>query len=130
MKKAFLTITLVLCSLLSFSFIDEEGISIRISSPDTKKTYQAGDTVWLKASVNAPGALHDVSLKVVNLKDSSVVFSKVLHSHSSSMTIREFYINPVTEKSDMSFVISMKGHDGKESARNALRFKCAARKKR
>jgi len=111
-----------------FAFTMADTISITISSPSTKSTYRLKDTVWINAHVNSTGALHDVNIKVMNLKDSSVVFSKYIHSHGTSIDIREYYINPVFEKSNMKLIISTTGHEGVESSRKELEFKCLSKK--
>jgi hypothetical protein len=123
-KTALLTAT----ACVFFSFVEDGKINISISSPTVKSTYKTRDTVWIKASVTSSEALHDVSIKVISLLDSSIVFSKHVHSHSTNMNIKEFYINPVLDKSDMKLVISTTGHDGKEAAKSEVKFKCLAKK--
>ncbi len=127
LKTGFIPAT-ILVLLLSFTY--EDVITFEFISPHAKSVYKVRDTVWIKANINSTGALHNVNIKVINLKDSSVVYSKQIHSHSTMLTVQEFYINPVVEKADMLLSISTTGHEGKETARSVIKFKCLAKTKK
>lgn len=130
MKNLFLSTIAVAFLCVATAFTCEDTITISITSPGNKSVYFPKDTIWLKGSANSTGALHDVSLKVIHLKDSSVLFSKTIHSHSTSLNFNEYFINPVLDKSDLKFIVSTKGHDGRTAASQEQVFKCAAGKKK
>jgi hypothetical protein len=130
MKNLFISTFAIALLFVAASFTFEDTITIRITSPGTKSVYQPKDTIWLKGSASSTGALHDVSLKVISLKDSSVLFAKTIHSHSTSLNFNEYFINPVLDKSDLKFIVSTKGHDGRTAASQEQVFKCAAGKKK
>lgn len=130
MKTIFLKSSLILAaSLLILAFKGQQTITIKIDSPSIKSIYKVRDTVRIKAAITATESLHDVSIKVIDTRDSVEVYSKHIHSHSASMTINEFYINPVLEKANMRLIISTSGHGGAETARSQVDFKCLAKKK-
>ncbi len=130
--KAPLLKSLLFCSSLCLfvSFTKDEAVQIKIASPTEKSVYKFRDTVWVKADISSSDALHDVMVKVVNLKDSTIIFSKSIHSHSNTLSVKEFYINPVFEKSDVKLSISTTGHGGIETARKEVVFKCLEKKKK
>jgi hypothetical protein len=131
MKKFLLKSSLVMfSSLLLLAFKGNDAIIIKIDSPTIKSVYKVRDTIWIKANVTASESLHDVSIRVIDTRDSVEMYSKHIHSHGSSMAINEYYINPVTEKANMRLVISTSGHGGTETARSHVDYKCLAKAKK
>ena len=122
-----LAVSLLLC--ITLSFITHTEPVVTISSPVAKKVYKLRDTIWIKAGIKSEEALHDVVVKVISLKDSSEIFAKQFHSHSNSMSINEYFINPMYEKGSMKLSIYTVGHDRKEAGRKDVVFSSSGKKK-
>mgnify|MGYP001351136300 CR=1 FL=1 len=122
-----LKITISALSLIVLSaFRSSAPVDIRIQTPVEKAVYKALDTIWIKALVSAPEALHNVNLKVVTADNGEVIYSKNIHTHGNSARVNEYFINPLTEKKELRLSIQTTGHDGGETGNQWINFSTAA----
>lgn len=124
--------TLLISSLafLSFTTFDQDKIKIQIIKPVEKWVHQPKDTIWIEADVRSSEQLHNISIEVLNLNDSIVLYNKNIHTHANAAHVKEFFINPLLEKKGLKLTIKTNDHDGKITASKTLNFSTAARKKK
>ncbi len=127
MKK--LTFLCISVFLVFSAFRSYETISIKIQNPIEKMVYKPKDTIRISAQIQAESELHNIYLKVISLKDSNVVYSKNIHTHSNSASIQEYFINPLLEKTALRLIVQTTGHDGKETASQWVNFSTSTKKK-
>jgi hypothetical protein len=117
-------------ALLSFTTFDQDKIKIQIIKPVEKWVHQPMDTIWIEADVRSSEQLHNISIEVLNLNDSVVLYNKNIHTHSNAAHVKEFFINPLLEKKGLRLTIKTNDHSGKVTASEWLNFSTAARKKK
>lgn len=124
------TIVILSLAFLSFTTFDQDKIKIQIIKPIEKWVHQPMDTIWIEADVRSSEQLHNISIEVLNLNDSVVLYHKNIHTHSNAAHVKEFFINPLIEKKGLRLTIKTNDHDGKITASEWLNFSTAARKKK
>ena len=124
------TIVILSLAFLSFTTFDQDKIKIQIIKPLEKWVHQPMDTIWIEADVRSSEQLHNISIEVLNLNDSVVLYHKNIHTHSNAAHVKEFFINPLIEKKGLRLTIKTNDHDGKITASEWLNFSTAARKKK
>jgi hypothetical protein len=124
------TFLILSLAFLSFTNFDQDKIKIQIIKPIEKWVHQPIDTIWVEADVRSSEQLHNISIEVLNLDDSVVLYSKNIHTHANSAHVKEFFINPLIEKKGLRLTIKTNDHDGKITASEWLNFSTAARKKK
>jgi hypothetical protein len=123
-------LVLLSLALLSFTSFDQDKIKIQIIKPVEKWVHQPLDTIWIEAFVRSNEQLHNISIEVLNLNDSMVLYNKNIHTHANSAYVKEFFINPLIEKKGLRLTIKTNDHDGKITASEWLNFSTAAKKKK
>ena len=124
------TIVILSLAFLSFTTFDQDKIKIQIIKPLEKWVHQPMDTIWIEADVRSSEQLHNISIEVLNLNDSVVLYHKNIHTHSNAAHVKEFFINPLIEKKGLRLTIKTNDHAGKITASEWLNFSTAARKKK
>ena len=124
------TIVILSLAFLSFTTFDQDKIKIQIIKPLEKWVHQPMDTIWIEADVRSSEQLHNISIEVLNLNDSVVLYHKNIHTHSNAAHVKEFFINPLIEKKGLRLTIKTNDHSGKVTASEWLNFSTAARKKK
>jgi hypothetical protein len=109
-------LVLLSLALLSFTSFDQDKIKIQIIKPVEKWVHQPLDTIWIEAFVRSNEQLHNISIEVLNLNDSMVLYNKNIHTHANSAYVKEFFINPLIEKKGLRLTIKTNDHDGKITA--------------
>ena len=115
---------------LSFTNFDQDKIKIQILKPVEKWVHKPMDTIWIEADVRSSEQLHNISIEVLNLDDSIVLYNKNIHTHANAAHVKEFFINPLVEKKGLRLTIKTNDHDGKITASQFLNFSTADRKKK
>jgi hypothetical protein len=123
-------LVLLSLALLGFTSFDQDKIKIQIIKPVEKWVHQPLDTIWIEAFVRSNEQLHNISIEVLNLNDSMVLYNKNIHTHANSAYVKEFFINPLIEKKGLRLTIKTNDHDGKITASEWLNFSTAAKKKK
>lgn len=122
-----LKITLSALTLIVLSaFRASAPVDIRIQTPVEKAVYKPLDTIWIKAVVSAPEALHNINLKVVSADNGDVIYSKNIHTHGNSANVNEYFINPLKEKKELRLSVQTTGHDGGETGNQWINFSSSA----
>jgi hypothetical protein len=124
------TFLILSLAFLSFTTFDQDKIKIQIIKPVEKWIHQPMDTIWIEADVRSSEQLHNISIEVLNLNDSIVLYNKNIHTHANAAHVKEFFINPLIEKKGLRLTIKTNDHDGKITASEWLNFSTAARKKK
>lgn len=120
-----ITLSALFVILLS-AFRTSVPVDIRIQTPVEKAVYKPLDTIWIKAMVSAPEALHNINLKVVLADNGEVIFSKNIHTHGTAASVSEYFINPLKEKKELRLSVQTTGHDGSETGNQWINFSTAA----
>lgn len=132
-KSLFITIlTLAFISSLFISCKREQPVeeekpnsaTITITSPADSSTYNHGDTVLITGSVVGLYELHGYELTIRNTADSTVLYSKDEHVHGTSFNFNEFWVNNVTDHSNLELeVTAVLDHEG-NTATKKVHFHC------
>lgn len=101
-----------------------KSVTITITSPTASSMFHWGDTVEIHAHVKAPFELHGWEVVIKKVPDGHVVFMAEDHVHAEEFHVDTFWINSVTEHSDMELHVSaLMDHDGgKETKVVAFHF--------
>lgn len=121
---------LFLLYLVTASFRNGEGVSIRITSPSPGSEFAGGDTIRIRAELSSAEALHDVSIRVITVKDSMTVYSRNIHSHATSVSVNEFFVFPVPVKQELRLIIKTSGHGGETVGHASTVFTAGGKKTR
>jgi len=99
-------------------------IQLVINSPTDTQEFEADDTVFINATIDAPSELHGYELHLKRLADTTEVLSKDIDLHTNHFSINEIYINPGLVHSDMELEIVAKiDHNGKSTSKK-VHFHC------
>lgn len=92
---------------------DENNAVIEISAPLAGSMYNNGDTVFLNATVTAEEAMHGWELYIRKKTDQTQIFTADAHDHAATYTIAEYWVNDVTQDTEMELeIIATIDHDG------------------
>lgn len=126
MKK----LALATIAILSLLFIQscrndhEENLPvITLQSPADSVTVEYGDTVWMTGTITHTAELHEYMLELKNHDTDSVYFTNTTHTHETSVSFNEYWVNNVTEHTDMMFTITATDHDDNKSTKS-VHFHC------
>ena len=101
----FILVTLTLSTLLVACRKDvadpEVTVTFNIASPLASTTYDLGDTVFVNVTITGSEELHGYEVDMNNLTGDSTVFDAHAHNHASSFTINGYFVNNVTDHSEM-----------------------------
>lgn len=128
-KRTFQPLILIFVFTLLSAFSLHDHVDIQILKPVTGNNYTSGDTIHIAADLKSESPIHDISIQVTSLIDSSVVYSKVIHTHSTSAKVREYFVFSFPETVPLALKIQTKGHAGSPSASAEVRFKGGGKKK-
>ncbi len=99
-------------------------INLVINSPTDTQEFEAEDTVFINATIDAPSEMHGYEVHLMRLADTVEVLSKDVDLHTNHFTIKETYINPGLIHSDMELEIKAKiDHNGKSTSKK-VHFHC------
>lgn len=122
MKKLHQTFLSLASVLLLFSFTthNKQEVKYEITNPIDKKTYNLGDTIFIKGKVSANDHLHNVNIKITRDDNQSELFFKNIHTHSNAENINLYYVNFLKENVGLTIKISTSGHDGIENSSKTI----------
>ncbi len=128
MKKQFLLalIAITLSSIISCKKdeVDTSIDHVLITSPTTGQTFDALDTVPIRALLQNNTEMHGLVVSLVNLSDTTVVFQMDEHVHGVSINLDTFWINNVMMHSDMRLYITAEiDHEG-TTVTDSVNFHC------
>ncbi|MCX7743540.1 MAG: hypothetical protein N2167_03145 [Flavobacteriales bacterium] len=103
---------------------DETDVQIQITSPLTNSMYHLGDTVKIQGTITGNTEMHGYEVKIKNLSQGNVAFITDYHDHGSNYTINEFWVNNVTEHSDMRLVVKVEVDHSGTMVSDSLNFHC------
>ncbi len=104
--------------------LSTSDISFLINSPTDTQEFEADDTVFINATIDAPSEMHGYEVHLKRLADTVEVLTKVVDLHTNHFTIKETYINPGLIHSDMELEIFAKiEHNGKSTSKK-VQFHC------
>lgn len=98
--------------------------TITIYNPTLNQTFCAGDTVHVNALITADIELHGYSVIIKNLTSGQQVHTIDQHSHGGTIPIGTFWINTVSEDSDMRVYINAHIDDDSKHETDSLDFIC------
>lgn len=88
-----------------------------ISAPTDGQEYMLGDTIFVKGTITADVEMHGYAYELMRLSDSLVLLTSDVHDHGSSYSIDDFWVNNVTEHTDVQLTITaIIDHDGTEQS--------------
>lgn len=101
-----------------------KSVEITITSPTAGSMFHLGDTVEIHAHVKANFELHGWEVVIKKVANGQVVFMAEDHVHAEEFHIDTFWINNVTEHSDMELHVSaLIDHDGNKETK-VVAFHC------
>lgn len=104
--------------------LSSTDITLVINSPHDTQQFDAGDTVKIIATIDAPTEMHGYEVHLTRLADSTEVISKDYDLHSSHFDVSETYINEGLVHSDMELeVVAIIDHTGKKTSKK-VHFHC------
>lgn len=132
--KAVLTATCIAALAIGCKKEKEEAIvaeetppvaaSITIEEPISGVTIEAADTVWIHVDINRAEEMHGYEAMLINLTTNDTVWDVHEHDHGTAFHIEDFWVNNVTDHSDMRFkVIAILDHEENETVKT-VDFHC------
>ena len=104
--------------------LSTSDISLLINSPTDTQEFEANDTVFISATIDAPIEMHGYEVHLTRLADTVEVLTKDIDLHTNHFTINETYINPGLVHSDMELeIIAMIDHNGQSTSKK-VHFHC------
>ena len=104
--------------------LSASDISLVINSPTDAQEFEADDTIFINATIDAPSEMHGYEVHLKRLADTVEVLTKVVDLHTNHFAIKENYINPGLIHSDMELEIFAKiEHNGKSISKK-VQFHC------
>jgi hypothetical protein len=104
--------------------VDDSIDNIVITSPATGQTFDALDTVPIRALLQNNSEMHGFEISLVNLSDTSIVFEMDEHVHGVSINIDTFWVNNVMMHSNMRLYITAEiDHEG-TTVTDSVSFHC------
>jgi hypothetical protein len=126
--KNFLKTALILLSFTAFSCKKVttntiQDVTIDILSPTPNQQFALGDTIKVIAKVTSNKEIHGYSLVIKKISGGQVKNNSD-HEHGTSLTINKYWVNNLTESSDMIADITVElDHDGSTTTKSVI-FKC------
>lgn len=109
------TSLLILAGLITLTSCEEDQTSnsnntetakITFDFPSTGDTYMLNDTVYVSGAIEYSEGLHGYQVEIINLTTDSVVFSTDVHAHDALIYFSEYWVNNVSDHSDMKVVVT------------------------
>lgn len=126
-KSQLLAVTaLTILSIIACKKNDDDASidNVVITSPTSGQTFDAMDTVPIKALLQNSSEMHGYAIQLANLTDTTIVFEMDEHAHGTSITIDTFWVNNVMEHSDMRLYITAEiDHEG-TTVTDSVSFHC------
>ncbi len=98
--------------------------SIEIEEPIAALTYESGDTVHIHVGITCANEMHGYEAYLINLTSGDTTWDAHLHDHSTSYHFEDFWVNNVTEHSDMRFkVVAILDHEENQTVKS-IDFHC------
>lgn len=86
--------------------------TITIEEPMTGSTVEPTDTVWIHFGIARSEEMHGYEALLINLTTNDTVWDAHVHDHGTFFHVEDFWVNNVTEHSDMQFkVIAILDHE-------------------
>lgn len=110
-------IVLAFTSLIAFSACTKEEVTtddnttteslvFTVDNPEEGSMYALNDTVFLQGMIENNVALHGFQLEIINLSADSTVFTYDEHAHDANVTFNQYWVNNVTDHSNMVLVVT------------------------
>lgn len=122
---------LLLLALISLFFIactkEEEQLNIpvvNILSPTDGESFNAGDTIFIRAEMSGKVDLHGYEVIIANDSAEEEVFHYNAHVHGAEITADTFWINTVNTHSDMTLSITAIGDHAGTKTTESVSFHC------
>lgn len=122
------SLLLILPLLTGFSRHDQ--VKIKILQPSPESVFKNGDTIFISADLQSESAIHDIAIRISSRQDSSVVYSKVIHTHSNFAQVREYFVFSAPVQVPLTLSIQTKGHSGSASSNAEVHFAAGGKKKK
>lgn len=102
----------------------ERYSTITIYDPTPNQAFALGDTVFVNALITANIELHGYSVEIKNLSSGEEMHAIEQHSHGGNIPVGTFWINTVSENSNMrAYVIAHIDDNGKHEI-DSVDFVC------
>ncbi len=127
MKKHIIPTLLIFGSLFTACKKDHDHADeaeITIFSPSAGQTFNLGDTVFIKAKIEAESALHGWKVEIKKQSDQSVIFSADKHSHAATYNIDEYWVNGLTEHTNLDVVVTADIDHGGKTVSKSVSIHC------
>ena len=100
------------------------AIVVTVNQPADNQDFNHGDTVWISASIASQHTLHEYLFEINDMTALKRVFIAHGHVHTGpSAHIDTFWVNNVTQSSNMDLIISSSTHEG-AAVKDTTRFTC------
>ncbi|MBL7943709.1 MAG: hypothetical protein JNM00_13130 [Flavobacteriales bacterium] len=104
--------------------MDSVTATIEIHEPVAGHVYEMGDTVFVEVHINANTEIHGYEAYLINETEADTVWSDQLEDHGTAFNFDGFWVNDVTDHSDMRFEVSaILDHDGNKTTKE-VEFHC------
>lgn len=104
--------------------LSASDITLVINSPHDTQQFEAGDTVKIRASIDAPTEMHGYEVHLMRLADTTEVLSKDYDLHTKHFDVSEYYVNEGIVHSDMELeIVAIIDHTGKKTSKK-VHFHC------
>ncbi len=103
---------------------DERQSIVTISTPTEGEKFAPQATVNITGEIKSSDELHGYQVVIRKKSDNSIVFEQNKHTHGTTVTINETWINDLHGHNDMELeVIGVLDHDG-NTISNKVNFHC------
>ncbi len=120
-----LAISLITTACMNTDEAKNLDATISITSPTPGQVFEKGDTILIKANIEAPQELHGWQVIIRKAADNSVVYENDRHEHGEALFINEKWINNVTQHADMILeVTAALSHSGDDLKTETVKFHC------
>jgi hypothetical protein len=133
MKYLFQTSLVAILTLAAFSSCKKESetpeetivkATIDVEDPLADFTYEQGDTVHIHFGITCANEMHGYEAMLINLTSGDTAWDAHLHDHGQSYHVENFWVNNVTEHSDMRLkVIAILDHEENQTVKQ-VDFHC------
>ncbi len=90
--------------------------TVVIQSPEEGDMFNHGDTVFIKATIEAKADLHGYMIKLSNAETEEELFHFHDHAHHKTLEVDTFWVNDVTTHSEVLVSVTGIGdHEGTET---------------
>lgn len=123
---------LILLTVLAFAFAscekeedhDHSEWTISILSPTGGQVFENGDTIPILGAIEHNHTIHEYAIELTNVSTGEKVFSFSDHVHTAnSVDFDTFWVNNVTDHSDMKLTVSAVDHDDNKGE-ESVEFHC------